>query len=178
MDWFSLRLQVRPGWVGGIYGWTVRQPGRDGTAVAGRSLPILHARQGSKTLPAPGRLSQKSAFNEIARARSWQGAFLFPLLAQLVEACRYQKNSYDRLLPISRAFEVDAQVAVALRSRCGDALEELGVARSKAREIARAWVTNQDFLEARPRTRFTHIVGDPSFHTASVALAKAIPSRA
>jgi adenine-specific DNA-methyltransferase len=92
-----------------------------------------------------------------------QGAFLLPLLAHLVEACRNQKKSYDRLLPIIRAFEVDTQVAVALRNRCGVALEELGVARSKARQIARAWVINQDFLEAWPRTRFTHIVGNPPY---------------
>jgi hypothetical protein len=32
-----------------------------------------------------------------------------------------------------------------------------------ARRVARDWIHNEDFLEARPRTRFTHIVGNPPY---------------
>jgi adenine-specific DNA-methyltransferase len=92
-----------------------------------------------------------------------QGAFLLPLLSGLIEACCEQKTSCDRLLPVVRAYEIDPVVAAALRERCVGALEKLGVVKSKASHIARTWVRNEDFLEAQPRMRFTHIVGNPPY---------------
>ena len=92
-----------------------------------------------------------------------QGAFVLPLLSRLTEACCEQEKSYDRLRPVIRAYEIDPQVAAALRERCAGELEKLGVVESKARDIARSWVRNEDFLETRPSTRFTHIVGNPPY---------------
>lgn len=92
-----------------------------------------------------------------------QGAFLLPLLGRLVEACRTQGESYDQLRLVIRAFEIDRDVAATLRDRCAEELNELGVAEPMARDIARAWIKNEDFLEARPRARFTHIVGNPPY---------------
>ncbi|MER9342462.1 Eco57I restriction-modification methylase domain-containing protein [Mesorhizobium sp. M0601] len=92
-----------------------------------------------------------------------QGAFILPLLRALVEACCKQGKSYDQLRPVIRAYEIDPDVAATLRDRCAEELNELGVAEPMARGIARAWIKNEDFLEARPRTRFTHIVGNPPY---------------
>ena len=92
-----------------------------------------------------------------------QGAFFLPLLSRLVRACRRQKKSFDVLRPIIRAYEIDGRVADTLRLQTEITLEALGVDRPSARHIAREWIRNADFLEARPRTRFTHIVGNPPY---------------
>lgn len=87
------------------------------------------------------------------------GAFFLPLLAPLVRSCRRQKRSFDVLRQIVRAYEIDPQVAIKLRLQTERTFEALGVDGPTACHIARAWIRNEDFLEARPRTRFTHIVG-------------------
>jgi adenine-specific DNA-methyltransferase len=92
-----------------------------------------------------------------------QGAFFLPLLARLVRSCRRQKKSFDVLRPIIRAYEIDAQVVTTLRLQTETTLEALGVNWPTARHIARDWIRNKDFLEARPRARFTHIVGNPPY---------------
>jgi adenine-specific DNA-methyltransferase len=92
-----------------------------------------------------------------------QGAFLLPLLARLVRSCRRQKKSFDVLRPIIRAYEIDAQVAITLRLQIQTTLAALGIDKPTARHIARDWIRNEDFLEARPRMRFTHIVGNPPY---------------
>jgi adenine-specific DNA-methyltransferase len=92
-----------------------------------------------------------------------QGAFLLPLLARLVRSCRRQKKSFDALRPIIRAYEIDAQVAITLRLQIQTTLAALGIDKPTARHIARDWIRNEDFLEARPRMRFTHIVGNPPY---------------
>ena len=91
------------------------------------------------------------------------GAFFLPLLAPLVRSCRRQKRSFDVLRPIIRAYEIDPQVAITLRLQTERTFEALGVDGPTACHIARDWVRNEDFLEARPRTRFTHIVGNPPY---------------
>ena len=91
------------------------------------------------------------------------GAFFLPLLAPLVRSCRRQKRSFDVLRQIIRAYEIDPQVAIKLRLQTERTLEALGVDGPTACHIARAWIWNEDFLEARPRTRFTHIVGNPPY---------------
>ena len=92
-----------------------------------------------------------------------QGAFFLPLLARLVRSCRRQKESFDALRPIIRAYEIDTQVAITLRLQTETTLTGLGVDAPAARRITRDWIRNEDFLEARPRTRFTHIVGNPPY---------------
>lgn len=92
-----------------------------------------------------------------------QGAFFLPLLPRLVRSCQRQKRDFGVLRPIIRAYEIDARVANTLRLQTETVLEELGVDRPTARQIARDWIRNKDFLEARPRTRFTHIVGNPPY---------------
>ena len=92
-----------------------------------------------------------------------QGAFFLPLLGRLVRSCRRQQVSFDALLPLIRAYEIDAHVATSLRRQTEKALEALGVDGPMARRVAREWIRNEDFLEARPRTRFTHIVGNPPY---------------
>jgi adenine-specific DNA-methyltransferase len=92
-----------------------------------------------------------------------QGAFFLPLLTPLVRSCRRQRRSFDVLRPIIRAYEIDRQVAITLRLQTERTLEALGVDGPTACHIARDWIRNEDFLEARPRTRFTHIVGNPPY---------------
>ncbi|MCK1463147.1 N-6 DNA methylase [Bradyrhizobium sp. 2] len=92
-----------------------------------------------------------------------QGAFFLPLLPRLVEACRTQKKTMDLLRPVIRAYEIDGAVAADLRRQCAATLEELDVPRAKAVQIAQSWIRNEDFLEARPRKRFTHIVSNPPY---------------
>lgn len=92
-----------------------------------------------------------------------QGAFFLPLLPRLVEACRTQKKAMDILRPVIRAYEIDGDVAASLRRQCVTTLEELDVPHAKAAEIAQSWIKNKDFLEARPRKRFTHIVSNPPY---------------
>jgi adenine-specific DNA-methyltransferase len=92
-----------------------------------------------------------------------QGAFFLPLLPRLVRSCRRQHKSFDVLRPIIRAYEIDARIAITLRTRTDTTLQALGVYEQTARQIARDWIRNEDFLEARPRTRFTHIVGNPPY---------------
>jgi adenine-specific DNA-methyltransferase len=91
------------------------------------------------------------------------GAFFLPLVPRLVRACRTQKRSYDALRPTIRAYEIDANVADALRYRTADALQEAGVRASKATTLARCWIKHGDFLEACIRSRFSHIVGNPPY---------------
>jgi hypothetical protein len=92
-----------------------------------------------------------------------QGAFFLPLVARLVRSCQRQKKSFDILRPIIRAYEIDARVAITLRLRTEATLAALGIDRSTTRLIAWDWIRNEDFLEARPLTRFTHIVGNPPY---------------
>jgi adenine-specific DNA-methyltransferase len=92
-----------------------------------------------------------------------QGAFFLPLLPRLVRACREQKKCFDLLRPVIRAYEIDPRVAVVLRAQCVATLVELGVNAAQAQGIARAWIKNSDFLEMRPKQRFTHIVGNPPY---------------
>lgn len=92
-----------------------------------------------------------------------QGAFFLPLLERLVRACQRQKETFDVLRPIIRAYEIDARVAVTLHSRTETTLIELGIDAPTAHRIANDWIRNEDFLEARPRTRFTHVVGNPPY---------------
>src|SRR5271167_1096138 len=92
-----------------------------------------------------------------------QGAFFLPLVARLVRSCRRQEESFDVLRPTIRAYEIDAQVAATLRFQTETTLEALGIDGPTARRIARDWVRNEDFLEAKPRKRFTHIVGNPPY---------------
>src|SRR5206468_4210471 len=79
------------------------------------------------------------------------------------EACRTRKKALDLLRPVIRAYEIDAVVAAELRRRCASKLEELNVSRAKAVKIAHTWIRTEDFLEARPRRRFTHIVSNPPY---------------
>ncbi len=92
-----------------------------------------------------------------------QGAFFLPLLPSLVRSCQWQQRSFDVLRPIVRAYEIDPRVAITLRMRTETTLQALGVDEPTARQIACGWIRNEDFLEARPRTRFTHIVGNPPY---------------
>ena len=92
-----------------------------------------------------------------------QGAFFLPLLPRLVEACRTQKETMDLLRPVIRAYEIDGEVAANLRRQCTTTLDELDVPPAKAVEIAQSWIRNEDFLEARPRKRFTHVVSNPPY---------------
>jgi adenine-specific DNA-methyltransferase len=92
-----------------------------------------------------------------------QGAFFLPLMARLVRSCRRQEKSFDVLRPTIRAYEIDAQVAATLRFQTETTLEALGIDGPTALRIARDWVRNEDFLEAKPRKRFTHIVGNPPY---------------
>jgi hypothetical protein len=91
------------------------------------------------------------------------GAFFLPLLPLLVRACRQQEKSFDLLRPIVSAYEIDIRVAAILREQCAAKLEQLGVSAAEANSIARIWINNRDFLEARPKRRFTHIVGNPPY---------------
>jgi hypothetical protein len=92
-----------------------------------------------------------------------QGAFFLPLLPRLVESCRAQRKSLDLLRPVIRAYEIDREVAAGLRAQCVARLEELAVPRLKSIAISQKWIKNEDFLEARPRKRFTHIVSNPPY---------------
>src|SRR5580658_8986840 len=92
-----------------------------------------------------------------------QGAFFLPLLARLVRSCQQQKKNFEVLRPIIRAYEIDSEVAGTLRAQTATTLESLGVDGPAARHIARDWIRNEDFLEARLRSQFTHIVGNPPY---------------
>lgn len=92
-----------------------------------------------------------------------QGAFILPLIPRLVGACRAQKRPFRALRPIIRAYEIDSVVAAQLRARCVRALTRSGVDQGLARQIAKQWVRNEDFLSANLRARFSHIVGNPPY---------------
>jgi hypothetical protein len=91
------------------------------------------------------------------------GAFFLPIIPKLVRACRLQKRPYSALQKVFRAYEIDPAVAASLRQKCIRALEENGVPSLRARSLARYWVRNEDFLEARFRSCFSHIVGNPPY---------------
>lgn len=91
------------------------------------------------------------------------GAFFLPLVPKLVSACLEQRQPYDALRKVVRAYEIDAEVATSLEENCGQELRKCGVPNSKANEIARYWVRNEDFLAARIHSRFTHIVSNPPY---------------
>jgi len=60
------------------------------------------------------------------------GAFFLPLVPKLVAACRTQKRSYNALRAVIRAYEIDANVANALRRKTTDALQSAGVRNCQA----------------------------------------------
>jgi hypothetical protein len=91
------------------------------------------------------------------------GAFFLPLIPKLVSACRAQKRSYMALQKAFRAYEINSTVASSLRQKCIAALEQTGVPSQKAKRLARSWIRNEDFLDARIRSRFSHIVGNPPY---------------
>ena len=91
------------------------------------------------------------------------GAFFLPLIPKLVEACIAQRSSFDVLKSIVRAYEIDTDIANTLILNCVRALKRGGVPKAKANEIARYWVKNEDFLEARIHSRFSHIVSNPPY---------------
>ncbi len=91
------------------------------------------------------------------------GAFFLPLVRKLAEACRAQGRPFDALKTIVRAYEIDTDVANTLLQNCVQALKKSGVPKAKATEIARYWVRNEDFLEARIHSRFSHVVGNPPY---------------
>ena len=91
------------------------------------------------------------------------GAFLVPLISKLARACRAQKRSYATLSKCIRAYEIDPFVAASLREKCTDSLCENGVPTEIAKRVARYWVRNEDFLEAKIRSRFSHIVSNPPY---------------
>jgi adenine-specific DNA-methyltransferase len=92
-----------------------------------------------------------------------QGAFFLPLLPRLVEACHAQGKKFDTLGPVIHAYEIDPEIAASLRANCAGKLEDLGISRAKAKDIAQSWIKHEDFLEARPSKRFTHIVSNPPY---------------
>jgi hypothetical protein len=91
------------------------------------------------------------------------GAFLMPLIPRLVEGCRQKRAPFHKLSQTIRAYEVDIDVAAELRRKCAEVLEDLGVSTAVTRKIVRSWIKHQDFLEARPRGGFSHIVGNPPY---------------
>jgi adenine-specific DNA-methyltransferase len=91
------------------------------------------------------------------------GAFFIPLISNLANACRAQKRSYATLKKCIRAYEIDPVVAASLRQKCIDALCESGVSVAMANRLARHWIRNEDFLEAKIRSRFSHIVSNPPY---------------
>lgn len=92
-----------------------------------------------------------------------QGAFILPLIPRFVRQCQKDREPLEALTSIIRAFEIDPEVAASLRQRCATALSDAGVDKAKARKIVRAWVRNEDFLEADVKTTFSHIVGNPPY---------------
>ena len=91
------------------------------------------------------------------------GAFFVPLISKLASACRAQKRSYATLSRCVRAYEIDPVVAASLRQKCTDTLCHNGVPTEIAKRVARYWVRNEDFLEAKIRSRFSHIVSNPPY---------------
>jgi adenine-specific DNA-methyltransferase len=91
------------------------------------------------------------------------GAFFLPLIPKLVRGCRKAKQSFSLLRPVIRAYEIDPDVAAALRDNCVKALIANDVPSATAHQLARHWIRDSDFLEASIRTRFTHIVGNPPY---------------
>lgn len=91
------------------------------------------------------------------------GAFLVPLIPKLAKACRAQKRPYATLSRCVRAYEIDPAVASSLLKKCTDTLRDNGVPTEIAKRIARYWVRNEDFLEAKIRSRFSHIVSNPPY---------------
>ena len=126
-------------------------------------MPILHTREIAKICLRHVCFSKDLLSMRLLEPAAGQGAFFLPLLSRLVRSCRRQKKRFDVLRPIIRAYEIDAQVAITLRLQTETTLEALGIDGPTARHIARDWIRNEDFLEARPRARFTHIVGNPPY---------------
>ncbi|MEY9136473.1 adenine-specific DNA-methyltransferase [Bradyrhizobium diazoefficiens] len=92
-----------------------------------------------------------------------QGAFILPLIPRLVRHNRKLRQPAEALADNIRAFEIDPIVAAALRQRCASALHEAGIDKDSARKIVRAWVRNEDFLEANLKGAFSHVVGNPPY---------------
>lgn len=92
-----------------------------------------------------------------------QGAFILPLIPRLVRHHLKRGGPLDALASNIRAFEVDPIVAAALRERCASALIEAGIDKDRGRKIVNAWIKNEDFLEAKLSSVFSHIVGNPPY---------------
>jgi adenine-specific DNA-methyltransferase len=85
-------------------------------------------------------------------------------------SCRWFRGSFVNVSspaihprPSILAFEIDTVVATSLRRKCADALRESGIDKEFASKVARAWVKNEDFLDAEFKTSFSHIVGNPPY---------------
>jgi adenine-specific DNA-methyltransferase len=91
------------------------------------------------------------------------GAFILPLIPRLVRACETQHVPHSALRPTIRAYEIDPIVARSFQSRCAAELQKSGLTALQAQQLAQSWIRNEDFLEARLTSGFSHIVGNPPY---------------
>ena len=92
------------------------------------------------------------------------GAFLVPVVDRLIASCRRHGRDLNALQGAVRAFDLlDANAELARKAAAGR-LEEAGLDRSSAEELASTWVTTGDFLLAEHEpASVDHVVGNPPY---------------
>jgi hypothetical protein len=94
------------------------------------------------------------------------GAFVAEAARRLVNSCyRNEVSPTARVLRnCIRAFELHTREARKAQRNVAKAIRQVGVSKSTATVLARAWIRNADFLLASgPAAPYTHVVGNPPY---------------
>jgi hypothetical protein len=92
------------------------------------------------------------------------GAFLVPVVDRLIESCREHGRDLNSVGGCIRAFDLLDANAQRARKAAALRLEEAGLDKATAEDIAAAWVTTGDFLltDHEPSS-VHHVVGNPPY---------------
>lgn len=92
------------------------------------------------------------------------GAFLVPVVDRLIGSCRRHGRDLGSVGGAVRAFDLLDANAERSRKAAAGRLEEAGLDRSSAEEMASTWVTTGDFLLAQHEpASVDHVVGNPPY---------------
>jgi hypothetical protein len=92
------------------------------------------------------------------------GAFLVPVIDRLIASCHRHGRDLDSIGGAVQAFDLLDANAKRARQVAAERLEEAGLDRSSAQDMASTWVTTGDFLLADHKPRSAHyVIGNPPY---------------
>lgn len=91
------------------------------------------------------------------------GAFLGPIIERLLDCCRRLNRSFSECRNSLIAYELDEESAQRSRKLVVGILEERGINRRLAQELAESWVRAADYLLDAPTMEADFVIGNPPY---------------